>query len=75
MAPPCIGMKGCSALNRSMAPDTWHRSRMISAVLGQHAGEIALRPLEHGQHFYVGNPRGSELVTLPGWEKVQQHSK
>eukprot|EP00975_Prorocentrum_lima_P061526 12880418-Prorocentrum_lima.AAC.1 len=38
MAPPCIGVKGFSALNRLMAPDAWHRSHMTSAPLGQLAG-------------------------------------
>eukprot|EP00975_Prorocentrum_lima_P036123 7599529-Prorocentrum_lima.AAC.1 len=31
----------CSALHRIVAPDAWHRSRVISDPLGQLAGEIA----------------------------------
>eukprot|EP00975_Prorocentrum_lima_P069888 12928874-Prorocentrum_lima.AAC.1 len=56
-----------------MAPDAWHRSRMVSAPLGQIAGEIALYQLEHERHFLVENPRGPGLFTLPSWEQVQQH--
>eukprot|EP00975_Prorocentrum_lima_P042558 8940430-Prorocentrum_lima.AAC.1 len=74
-APPCTGMKGFSALNRLMAPDAWHRSRMISAPLGQLAGDIALYQLEHERHFLVENPRGSERFALPSWERVPQHPR
>eukprot|EP00975_Prorocentrum_lima_P007898 1691491-Prorocentrum_lima.AAC.1 len=65
MAPPCTGMKGISALSRLMAPDAWRRSRMVSAPLGQLAGEIAPHQLKHERHFLV----------LPSWEQVQQHPR
>eukprot|EP00975_Prorocentrum_lima_P039020 8198608-Prorocentrum_lima.AAC.1 len=56
MAPPCTGLKGFSALNRIIAPDGWHNSRDISIPLGDLAGQIALRRLNHGRHFLVENP-------------------
>eukprot|EP00975_Prorocentrum_lima_P033154 6955345-Prorocentrum_lima.AAC.1 len=65
VAPPCTGMKGLSALNRLLAPDAWHRSRMVSAPLGQLAGEIALYKLEHERHFLIANPQEPELFALP----------
>eukprot|EP00975_Prorocentrum_lima_P001784 387516-Prorocentrum_lima.AAC.1 len=45
-----------------MAPGAWHHSRMISAPLGQLAGEIALYHLEHGRRFLVEKPPWFRVV-------------
>eukprot|EP00975_Prorocentrum_lima_P021274 4480096-Prorocentrum_lima.AAC.1 len=59
MAPPYIGLKGFSALNRIIAPDGWQDSRDISTPLGDLAGQIALHQLNHGTHFLVENDQSS----------------
>eukprot|EP00975_Prorocentrum_lima_P013065 2773082-Prorocentrum_lima.AAC.1 len=75
MAPPCTGLKGFSAINRIIAPDAWHKSRLLPIPLGNLAGEIALHQLNQGRHFLVDNPRISELFELSAWTKVEQHPR
>ena len=75
LSPPCTGLSGFSALNRVVAPDGFHRSRLVSLPLGDLAGHVAQFQLTHGRHFIAEQPRGSELYTLPSWIPVANDPK
>ena len=58
---PCTGMKGFSALNRSINPTAWRRSRKVSVPLARLAALVAVRQMQEGRHFIAEHPQGSDM--------------
>ena len=69
---PCTGMKGFSALNRSLNPAAWRRSRKVSVPLAKLAALVALRQMSEGRHFVAEHPQGSDLWSLTEWVQLDQ---
>ena len=69
---PCTGMKGFSALNRSLNPAAWRRSRKVSVPLAKLAALVALRQMSEGRHFIAEHPQGSDMWSLPEWVQLDQ---
>ena len=68
---PCTGMKGFSALNRSLNPAAWRRSRKLSVPLAKLAALVALRQMSEGRHFIAEHPQGSDMWSLPEWLSLE----
>ena len=71
---PCTGMKGFSALNRSINPAAWRRSRKVSVPLGKLGGLLALIQMKEGRHFIAEHPQGSDMWFLPEWLRLDERS-
>ena len=70
LSTPCTGMKGFSALNRSINPDAWRRSRMVSVPLAKLGGLVALIQMKEDRHFIAEHPQGSDMWSLPEWRQL-----
>ena len=68
---PCTGMKGFSALNRSINPTAWRRSRKVSVPLAKLGGLVALIQMKEGRHFIAEHPQGSDMWPLPEWLRLE----
>ena len=70
MGPPCTGMKGFKELDKILYPESYWRSRLRSERIGTTAGQAATMQLDAGRHFFVEQPYGSDLYTLPVWVRL-----
>ena len=70
MGPPCTGMKGFKELNKILHPESYWRSRLRSERIGTTAGIAATMQMDAGRHFFVEQPYGSDLFTLPVWVRL-----
>eukprot|EP00975_Prorocentrum_lima_P012487 2647173-Prorocentrum_lima.AAC.1 len=62
MAPPCIGLKGFSALIRIIAPDAWHKSRHVSIPPGQFGRRDCASSAQPWKTFSFGEPTDIRVV-------------
>ena len=69
---PCTGMKGFSALNRSINPAAWRRSRKVSVPLAKLGASAALIQMKEGRHFIAEHPQGSDMWSLAEWLQLDQ---
>eukprot|EP00959_Pyramimonas_sp_CCMP1952_P322469 6747892-Pyramimonas_sp.AAC.1 len=67
-------MAGWATFNRIMNPETHEASRRVSEPLGHLCGEVAQFQLDHGRHYVVEQPTGSDLYLAPIWMKVRSHT-
>ena len=69
---PCAGAKGFSALNRSINPAAWRRSRKVSVSLAKLGALVALIQMKEGRRFSAEHPQGSDMWSLPDWLQLDK---
>ena len=72
MAPQCIGMAGWGRRNLIAHPDSSvvQQSLRTSHHLGTICANCAFMQLSEGRHYFIEQPKGSDLYTLPIFQRL-----
>ena len=68
--PSCTGLKGFMELNAVIHPETFRRNRNKSIRIGRIAGRVAIKQSSAGRHWFVEQPKGSDMYHLPEWTEI-----
>ena len=74
MAPQCTGMAGWGSLNAVINPEAHQRSVRISHHLGNICARCAKMQIDGGRHYFLEQPKGSDLFNLLSFRILLTHS-
>ena len=70
--PPCTGLKGFKELNEIIHAETFQRNRRKSFHIGRIAGRVTIVQSSAGRHWFVEQPKGSDMFQLKEWIEISQ---
>ena len=70
MAPQCTGMAGWGRFNAVVNPDAHRASARVSYHLGTICANCAITQLQEGRHYFMEQPKGSDLYKLPIFQQL-----
>ena len=75
MSPPCTAFANWSRFNKVHNSATWQRSRNIGEVIAEFCAEVIVKQLSGGRHFFLEQPKGSDMFMLPCLTQIRKSGK